>query len=368
MRAALAVILFAGPALAGPDVILTPRPRARAERHRAWRRAEVTRHLETSDLRRQHHREGRVARYRTRGWAHWRDLDRDCRDTRDEILIRDSRDSVQFFNRDQCHVSKGRWICPYTGAIFTEVEDLEVDHVVPPRHAWSRGMDGWDRKKRHEFYNDPDNLMVVARAIKQVKDSYPEEGILTWKPPRRAFWGEYARRWRAVKERYGIESDAVERAHVWRLMREHPGDGHLEDPDPPARLVWEHTVAPRSFADLHPTPAPYPSARLASSGAPVEGALDAGLPTDKAYRPDPVTALFPGGARAAKGSPTGYERAGYPTAVLDPNEAAAYLAVSRSDLLHLVEAGRFPHTRIGDKLRFRVQDLDAYLARRTIWR
>ena len=64
-------------------------------------------------------------------------------------------------------------------------------------------------------------------------------------------------------------------------------------------------------------------------------------------------------------------RDGYPTACLDAREAAAYLAVSRNTLYRMVRAGMIPHTRVGgDNLRFRLEDLAAYLKANTsrTWR
>jgi excisionase family DNA binding protein len=59
------------------------------------------------------------------------------------------------------------------------------------------------------------------------------------------------------------------------------------------------------------------------------------------------------------------ERDGLLTAVLDAREAAAYLAVKLGTLYTLVRAGELPHTRVGNNLRFRLVDLDAYLEART---
>lgn len=59
------------------------------------------------------------------------------------------------------------------------------------------------------------------------------------------------------------------------------------------------------------------------------------------------------------------EREGLPTAVLDAREACAYLAVRPWTLYGLVRAGELPHTRVGKSLRFRLVDLDAYLAAHT---
>lgn len=59
------------------------------------------------------------------------------------------------------------------------------------------------------------------------------------------------------------------------------------------------------------------------------------------------------------------ERNGLPTAVLDTREAAAYLAVTKATVYALVRSGELPHTRVGQNIRFRLVDLDAYLAART---
>ena len=61
-----------------------------------------------------------------------------------------------------------------------------------------------------------------------------------------------------------------------------------------------------------------------------------------------------------------FERNGLPTAVLDAREAAAYLAVAESTLRRMVRRGDLPHVRLGEVgVRFRLVDLDAWLAART---
>lgn len=60
-----------------------------------------------------------------------------------------------------------------------------------------------------------------------------------------------------------------------------------------------------------------------------------------------------------------FERNGYPTAVLDIREAAAYLAVTDTTLRRMIRRGEIPHTRVGRSIRFRLVDLDAYLEERT---
>ena len=63
-----------------------------------------------------------------------------------------------------------------------------------------------------------------------------------------------------------------------------------------------------------------------------------------------------------RGLAVSFERYGLPTAVLDVREAAAFLAVTPGTVYRLVRSGELAHTRIGRALRFRVADLEAYLA------
>ena len=51
------------------------------------------------------------------------------------------------------------------------------------------------------------------------------------------------------------------------------------------------------------------------------------------------------------------------TALLTVNEAAAYLASSRWTVYRLVRRGELRALRVGDRLRFRLEELDAYLER-----
>ncbi len=63
-------------------------------------------------------------------------------------------------------------------------------------------------------------------------------------------------------------------------------------------------------------------------------------------------------------------RNGHETAVLDVNEAAAYLAVSRQAVYTLIREGKLAHVRVGEAIRLRREDLDAFLEnhRTTDWK
>lgn len=128
-------------------------------------------------------------------------MDGDCQDTRSEILQRDNVGIIKWKRNKPCNVSWGRWICPYTGKVLTKASDVDVDHIVPLAHAHTHGGAGWSRETKRRFANDPLNLLAVEDDINQAKsDKAPDE----WKPPLTHYWAEYARRWRAIKQKYGL--------------------------------------------------------------------------------------------------------------------------------------------------------------------
>ena len=58
----------------------------------------------------------------------------------------------------------GKWKDPYTGRIFTDPSQLDIDHVIPLKEAWESGAKTWSRKKKREFANaldNPDHLIAV---------------------------------------------------------------------------------------------------------------------------------------------------------------------------------------------------------------
>lgn len=152
--------------------------------------------------------------YSRKSWPHWIDADKDCQNTRAEILIRDSIGDVKFKRNRGCNVSWGRWFGPYTGETFTKASDVDIDHIVPLEHAHRTGGGTWSRERKRQFANDPENLLTVDDSTNQAKGS---KGPARWKPPRKAYWCEYARRWRRIKGKYGLTISVPEERSI-RVM------------------------------------------------------------------------------------------------------------------------------------------------------
>lgn len=143
----------------------------------------------------------RAADYHREHWRHWTDADGDCQDTRSEILQRDNIGEIEWGGGRQCDVVRGKWVCPYTGKVFTRASDLDIDHVVPLAHAHRTGGADWSREQKQEFANDPLNLLAVDDGTNQEKGSQsPDE----WQPPAKEYRQRYYEKWRAVKKKYGL--------------------------------------------------------------------------------------------------------------------------------------------------------------------
>jgi hypothetical protein len=82
-----------------------------------------------------------IQEYERTAWKHWIDEDKDCQNTRDEVLIEESEIPVCFKTDRKCKVTSGRWADPYTDEVFTDPKELDVDHMVPLQNAHRSG--GW---------------------------------------------------------------------------------------------------------------------------------------------------------------------------------------------------------------------------------
>jgi hypothetical protein len=128
-------------------------------------------------------------------FGRWADEDRDCLNTRHEMLAELSTGLIHY-SSNGCRVVKGRWLDPYTDQIFRESSDLDIDHLVPLYWAWQRGAWVWSNDMRKKFSNDRRNLFAVDDGVNRAKSA---DGPLDWLPPHEEFRCQYVSRfWRIV--------------------------------------------------------------------------------------------------------------------------------------------------------------------------
>lgn len=109
--------------------------------------------------------------YSRTDYKHWIDADKDCQDTRQEVLIIESLEKP-ILDQKGCRVVKGKWRDPYTDKYFTNPNDLDVDHFVSLKEVDRSGGSKWDKEKKMQYANDltnPETLIAVDKSANRSK-------------------------------------------------------------------------------------------------------------------------------------------------------------------------------------------------------
>jgi len=147
----------------------------------------------------------------------WADADGDCQNTRQEVLIAESRAAVTL-GPGQCRVIAGRWHDPYTGRVFTDPGDLDIDHLVSLKEAHDSGAASWPRSRKRAYANDlshPEALIAVYNGANRAKGA---RDPASWLPPNVAYRCAYVRAWTQVKDHWGLMMDRDETRAVAAIL------------------------------------------------------------------------------------------------------------------------------------------------------
>jgi hypothetical protein len=165
-----------------------------------------------------------MAGYSREEFPHWSDAqefgwrlpggtpDPESCDARDAALIRDGREErVEAY----CDVASGSWFDPYGGQTYADPEDIDIDHIVPLANAWRSGASSWSTTKKESFANVPRDLLSVDDSLNQSKG---DKGPEAWKPPRKAYWCVYAKRWIGIKHYWDLSVTGAERTALKQML------------------------------------------------------------------------------------------------------------------------------------------------------
>ena len=143
----------------------------------------------------------------------WTEPDGSC-DVRDAALIRDGEGIAI---DDDCSITAGTWLDPYTGRTLTDPSEVDIDHVVPLANAWRSGASSaeWSTADREAYANDPEVLLSADDAANQTKG---DKGPEAWKPPNRDYWCEYARRWVWIKSDWQLTVNPAEKKALDEML------------------------------------------------------------------------------------------------------------------------------------------------------
>ena len=130
------------------------------------------------------------------------------------MLVRDSIAKVFYKTNRGCKVTVGRWVCPYTGLVFTNPRKLDIDHVVPLKEAYLSGGHSWSKPKKRRYANDMDGLLAVQmKANRQKGSSDP----VSWMPQKDKC--SYLKKWGQIKKKYKLSMDKREQKTIKRWLK-----------------------------------------------------------------------------------------------------------------------------------------------------
>lgn len=148
-------------------------------------------------------------------WPHWIDEDKDCQNTRHELLISSSQVPVKFKRAKGCSVVSGKWYDPYSGKTFTDARDLDIDHIVALEYAHIHGGYNFTRAQRQAFANDPDNIIAVDLSLNRSKGS---KGPTEFMPPNQSYRCEYLAKFDGIMVKYGLEYAPSEKRIIAKMQ------------------------------------------------------------------------------------------------------------------------------------------------------
>ena len=140
----------------------------------------------------------------------WKDFDNDCQNTRHELLQTLSLDEFTLTD-NTCRVLTGLWLDPYTNMYFSASSELDIDHLVPLKYAWTRGAYNWSKSKRVKFSNDESNLFAVKKSVNRQKSAM---GPAMWLPPSDNFKCEYIKLFQGIVTKYDLRQADDELSHI----------------------------------------------------------------------------------------------------------------------------------------------------------
>lgn len=150
-------------------------------------------------------------------FRHWIDADGDRCNTREEVLISESRTPAQV-DAYGCTVVEGDWFSPYDGRTHTDPSELDIDHVVALKEAWDSGAHSWTPSQRERFANDLSDGRALIAVTNSVNRSKSDKDPSNWLPSNSDHVCTYVSDWIAVKSAWGLSMDQSEWGRLKNLL------------------------------------------------------------------------------------------------------------------------------------------------------
>lgn len=150
-------------------------------------------------------------------FEHWRDIDGDGCDAREQVLKRDSVTLPQV-DPYSCKVIAGDWVSPYDGARWSDPTDIDIDHVVALKEAWDSGAWAWSSATKKAYANDTSDKRTLLAVTDNVNQRKSDKDPSNWTPPLKSYLCTYLGNWISVKARWGLSMDKSEWGRIKNLL------------------------------------------------------------------------------------------------------------------------------------------------------
>lgn len=151
----------------------------------------------------------------------WKDEDKDCQNTRQEVLIQESL-VPPVMDSTGCKVVSGIWFSLYTGEVITDPGKLDIDHLVPLGNAHASGGYLWENAHKKVYANSLTKgyhlIAVASSANRSKQDKSPEQ----WMPSYVPFQCTYLKYWVADKKDWDLAMTAAESTFVFTKLKDCP--------------------------------------------------------------------------------------------------------------------------------------------------
>ena len=147
----------------------------------------------------------------------WADADKNCINTRHEVLILESQTPVTM-SESGCYVLKGEWLDQATDRVFTDPSDVDIDHTVALSEAHRSGAWRWGAEKKKIFANDLLNTAVLEVMDDNTNAQKGDKDPSEWLPPNKQYHVTYVKNWVEIKTLYGLTFDKKEIAVIEEIL------------------------------------------------------------------------------------------------------------------------------------------------------
>lgn len=150
--------------------------------------------------------------------------DNTCMNTRARVLVRDTEEEVAFRGSRECVVDTGKWTDPYSGNEYTKAREVQIDHMVPLKHAYVAGAWQWDYKTRCLYSNYMGYKNHLVPASVRENTSKGDRGPEKYLPSNESYRCQYVRDWLAVKLIWQLSMTAEEVTAIEAIVQNYSCD------------------------------------------------------------------------------------------------------------------------------------------------